>query len=129
MHLQRSKSSLRTLRFASLHFFFNWLLCLVSLTFIVLAILHPSSDWIIRAGIALGSLLFSFLLFFLFYNHWTCPLCKGRIWIKTGCNHNRKSKKFLGLSYRGHVAISTLLRKPYRCPYCGELFSSSKARR
>lgn len=129
MHQQRSKSTLRDLRFRAILFLTN-LSALVTAVALLATSLFLDRDDLLKVGFAFFILyLLSFLLFTVLSFNWKCPLCVGAVWKNTTCRRNKNAVKFLGISYRLGVAVSALTGQPYRCPYCGEKFSTTKTRR
>ena len=129
MHRQQSSQSLRSLRFGAFHYIINILLAATGVGLIAAGMITDVEQWIRTGAILFGVWAISILLFFILSYSWKCPLCMGRVWVKTGCRRHKKAVQTLGISYRLGVAASTMLGKPYRCPYCGEPFSTTKARR
>jgi len=129
MHRQQSTESLRTLKLGACHFLLNIILALVGCGFLAAGLIVQVNQWIWTGSALMAFWMLSLLLFFILSYSWTCPLCMGRLWVKTGCRRHRKAVQALGVSYRLGVATSVLTGKHYRCPYCGEPFSSTKARK
>lgn len=48
-----------------------------------------------------------------------CPLCMTQVLAHRSCSKHRRARTFLG-SYRLRVAFAVLVRRSFRCPYCGE---------
>jgi len=129
MHRQKSPESLRALRLGAFHFFLNGLLMLAGLGYTLAGVIIQQKDWIFGGLSILALWTVSVLFFFIINSTWKCPLCLGKLWVNTGCRRHRKAVQSLGISYRLGVAISIAIGKSYRCPYCGEPFSTTKSRR
>lgn len=129
MHRQQSTHTLHTLRFAAFHFLFNVLLFLTTLTCFTTGLIIDEKNYLWISVALLAFWILSVGLFFVLNLGWCCPLCLGRIWMKTGARRHRKVKPALGISYRLGIATSVMFKPSYRCPYCGEPFSSRKAHR
>ena len=129
MHQQRSSNSIHKLRFRAYLFLTSAASAIVSLVLITIGF-FSTDDRILKCGAAL--LIFwiiTTIFFFMLSYSWKCPLCVGAVWKKNKCRRNKNAVKTLGISYRLGVALAAIFRQPYRCPYCGEKFSSSKARK
>ncbi len=129
MHPQQSTKSLRSLRISALHFLLNVVLAFVACGYVVAGLILDTKEWVWTGSIVFAAWVVSALLFFMMSYSWKCPLCMGRLWVKTGCRRHRNAVRSLGISYRLGVALSALVGKQYRCPYCGEPFSTTKTRR
>ena len=129
MHRQQSTQSLRSLKLGACHFLLNIILALVGSGFLAAGLIVTIKDWIWTGSALMAIWVLSVFLFFILNYTWTCPLCMGRLLVKTGCRRHRKAVQALGVSYRLGIASSVILGKAYRCPYCGEPFSSTKARK
>ena len=128
MHRQSSKSTLFKLRVRALLFLNNVALAIVTIASLVFWLLQ-SSELTLKICLVTSCLLIAHLLLFLILSHsWKCPLCMTAIWQKKRCGRNKNAHKAFGISYRLGVAIAVVLGRPYRCPYCGETFSSTKIR-
>ena len=125
-HPQRSPKALFLLRFGAFHFVVNLVLALLSAGFLLFSFI-VQSDIFFVLGITLVFLwIISFLVFLLLNHSWSCPICLGRLWLRTGCRRHHKATHYLGVSYRLGIAASAIMSKQYRCPYCGESFSTTK---
>lgn len=129
MHRQQSVQSLRSLRLGAYHFLLNILLAIAGCGLIAAGLIAGVNEWIWSGSAIMAIWAVSVFAFFILSYSWKCPLCLGRLWVKTGCRRHRKAVQSLGISYRLGVATSALKGKAYRCPYCGEPFSTTKARR
>lgn len=128
MHRQRSKETLFSLRVRAFFFLFNLCLLLLSTSLLIGGLIIHSQKTVNTGGLGLIFASLSSLTFYALSFRWKCPLCMGAVWSRTKCRRNKNAVKFLGLSYRIGVAFSVLLTRPYRCPFCGEKFSSAKTR-
>ncbi|BDS06250.1 hypothetical protein NT6N_12900 [Oceaniferula spumae] len=129
MHRQSSTHSLRALKSASYHFLFNILLAISGIVIIGCGLVIQEKLWVTIGASCLLFTGLSIAVFFLRCYSWRCPLCIGRVWVKSGCRRHRKAVKAMGISYRLGVATAVIRHKPYRCPYCGEPFSSTQSLR
>lgn len=129
MHRQQSTRTLKSLKLGAVHYLFNVCLTLVTTVMFVAWFILNDQMLLRWSGAAFVFLLLSGLVFFLKNMSWQCPLCMGKLWVRSGCRRHRNAKPLLGISYRTGVAISILFSKSYRCLYCGEAFSTRKARR
>ena len=129
MHRQQSTHSLRSLKLGACQFVFNILLVITGGVFTAVGLIGHVDKWLWTGAIIMALWVVSVFLFFVLSYSWKCPLCLGKIWVNTGCRRHQKAKQALGVSYRLAVASSVLRRKPYRCPYCGESFSTTKTRK
>ncbi len=129
MHRQHSNRTLKSLRYGAVHFLLN--LCLVFISAaLLIAGFAIHQDILLWSGAGIGVLtIISVITFFILSLSWHCPLCMGKIWVRSGCRRHRNAKSAWGISYRLHIALAVLFSKSYRCPYCGEPFSTSKTRR
>lgn len=57
-----------------------------------------------------------------------CPLCRGQLMRRATCSISPKARRTLG-SLRLRIATGALFRGNFRCPYCGEHCSTTRARR
>ena len=128
-HPQRSPKALFLLRFGAFHFVVNLVLMLLGPGLVLLGMMLHADELIVWGLVLVLLWMLSFLTFLLLNHSWSCPLCLGRVWLRTGCRRHHKAAHCLGLSYRLGVATSVILCKKYRCPYCGEAFSTTKVLR
>lgn len=128
MHQQRSKATLFGLRLRAYLFILSILSTVMSIGLLAAGTL-VSNDTIFQYGAYtfISAVIIS-LIFMIISFSWKCPLCVGAVWKMTPYHKNKNAKKALGISYRLGVAFAVIFRRPYRCPYCGEKFSSSKTR-
>lgn len=129
MHLQQSSHTLNNLRLGACHFLLNLALFSIAIGLITFGFMTDEKTWIWYGTTTILLWVISCIVFFLLSLTWYCPLCMGKIWVKTGARRHRKAQATMGLSYRTHVALCVVFKKQYRCTYCGESFSTRKARR
>lgn len=129
MHRQQSTHTLRSLRHAAVHFIVNVLTALAAAGLLAAGAMTGDKGLLWSGVAAAAFFAVSTVVFFLATQSWRCPLCLGKLWVRTGCSRHRKVKPALGASYRLGIALSVVFRTYYRCPYCGEPFSSRKAHR
>lgn len=129
MHRQQSIESLRSLKLGACHFMFNILMAIVGLACVIAGLIVQENEWLWTGAAITAIWLLSIALFFIMSYSWTCPLCMGRLWVRTGCRRHRKAHQALGVSYRLGIATAVVFRRAYRCPYCGEPFSTTKTRK
>ena len=129
MHQQSSKKKLSQLRFRAFLFFTNTWLFSASVILTTYGVFTSSKAYIEVGCAQLILTICLGLLYFIISSSWKCPLCSGAVWTKSKCSKNPKAKKALGLSYRLNIASRVIFKLPYRCPYCGEKFSSRQTRR
>jgi hypothetical protein len=125
MHRQCSQSTLWSLRFMALHFIANLLILSVGTAYLLTGLFTLTKGYAVTGFRTLILWTISVLIFKIWCSPCTCPVCLSRMWINTGCRKHRKSKRFLGISYRLGMALNILVRRPYYCLYCGERFSST----
>lgn len=128
MHQQRSKATLRGLRIRAYLLLTSIASIIIAVGVVVTGLISKEHHITQYGAIIFGIGIICSLLFIILSYNWRCPLCVGAVWKKTSCRRNKNAIKSFGISYRLGVALSTLLRKPYRCPYCGEKFSTTKSR-
>ncbi len=129
VHSQQSTKSLCSLRIGAFHYMFNVMLAFVACGCMVAGLVMDAKQWVWGGSVVLAAWVVSLSLFFVMSYSWKCPLCMGRLWVKTGCRRHTKAVQTLGISYRLGAALAIVTGKPYRCPYCGEPFSTTKARK
>ena len=129
MHRQSSTRALKLLRFGALHFLFNFLLLPTAVVLMMIWLVLGNREWLLIGSITVAVLILSVIMFFLIHRMWQCPLCMGRIWIRQGCRRHQKAVTAFGMSCRLGVALSVVKKQSYRCPYCGDPFSSHKTAR
>ena len=105
----------------------NACLALTSIGFLVAGIILDQKNLLCFGSVSAALAIVSAFVFFILSLSWHCPLCLGKLWVRTGCRRHRKAKRALGISYRLRIALAVLFSKSYRCPYCGEPFSCRKA--
>ena len=127
-HLQRSTAALRSLHMAAYHFMLNVILALCAITLLLSGWITGNNSLLLFGSAVLVIWLLSIAIFYLFSLCWHCPLCLGKLWTNTGYRRHRNSKAALGISHRLTVASAVIFKAKYRCTYCGESFSSRKAR-
>lgn len=127
VHRQFAHSTLWSLRFGALHFIANIFIAIFGMAWLCTGLLFQAEGKMSTGFTAIVVWLISILLFKAFSASCSCPICLSRIWTNTGCRKHRKAKRFLGMSYRLGMALKILTLQPYRCPYCGEHFSSTAA--
>ncbi|MGB2428376.1 MAG: hypothetical protein ACPIGG_02690 [Akkermansiaceae bacterium] len=127
VHRQFSHSTLWSLRIGSAHFITNIFIAIFGMAFLCSGIISQTAGQMSTGFTTIVAWVISALLFKAFSSSCTCPICLSRIWANTGCRKHNKAKRFLGISYRLGIAMKILTMQPYRCPYCGEHFSSTTA--
>lgn len=127
MHHQRSARSLRLLRVGAYHFLLNILIGSSAICGVAYGA-WMLEERVVYLGVA-GAILWALSTCVFFFKGLSlkCPLCMNQVWAGRKCQKHSKAKPALGLSYRLGVAISIVFKGRYRCPYCGELFSATKA--
>ena len=128
MHQQRSKSTLNGLQLRAYLFLISITFITTSLLLLVVYLIILSELLIVYTTILFTIGISSAALSVILSFSWKCPLCIGAVWKKMACRRNKNAIKALGISYRLGVALAVVFRRPYRCPYCGEKFSSVKVR-
>ncbi len=129
MHRHKFARTLRSLKFSAWHLILNILLGFGAVIVFIYSVLIEQQLWNTPGGFIIVLWLASALLFFIRRFSVRCPLCVVSPWINQKCQRNRKVKKALGVSYRLRVALAIIFRDSYRCPYCGERFSSRVSRK
>lgn len=129
MHRQKSKRTLKSLRLGAVHFLFNIVLALSAIGITTAGLIIGSKPLMWTGTAAIILFLFSGIVFFLSSQSWHCPLCMGKLWAKSGCRKHRNARRAFGTSYRLRIALRVIACESYRCPYCGEPFSTRKTRK
>ena len=129
MHRQHSKRTVKSLHLGALHFLINSCLVAISTGCVISGFVLNNDDLLMFAAASGITTIVSIVVFFIAHIGWQCPLCMGKIWAGSRCRRHRNAKKALGISYRLHIAKAVLFSKSYRCPYCGEPFSTRRTRR
>lgn len=127
MHRQHSSHTLRSLHLGAIHFVLNALLIVAAISLLTAGIIIGDNNWLWIGTSVLAVWIISAFVFFLCSLSWHCPLCMGKVWVRTGCRRHRNLRPALGISYRLGIALCVLFKSRYRCPYCGEPFSTRKA--
>lgn len=127
MHRQFSNSTIWMLRLGSLHFVANIFFTLFGIVCLTAAAVTNNQSYSLAGFLSISVAVISILLFKLCSSKNTCPVCVSRIWANSGVRKHKQAKKCLGMSYRLRIAMKVLTLRPYRCPYCGERFSSKSA--
>ncbi len=119
MHRLRHAHTIRSLWIAA------FLLCLKRVLIVGTAALFLSSFFYNDAQLSLyglglaGVTLLLALIQLLFASAAKCPLCLMPVLSRKGCSTHSNAKRFLG-SHRLCVALSILLKRNFRCPFCNE---------
>ncbi len=119
MHRLRHAHTIRSLWIAA------FLLCLKRLLIVSTPVLFLSSFFnndvqLSLYGLALaGVILLLAVMQLLFASAAKCPLCLMPVLCRKGCSTHRNAKRLLG-SHRFYVALSILLKRNFRCPFCNE---------
>lgn len=128
MHHQRSKYALRQLQIGACHVMLHILLGAVAFgSLAYTAFRHDERGVYISLGLV-ALWVVSCLVFFFKASGTRCSLCMTPLWVGRKCQKHRNAKPAFGVSYRLELAISLLFKDRYRCPYCGESFSTQKVR-
>lgn len=128
MHRQKSKRSLRQLKLIAMCYFVTLAAAACAICFVAAGLLQDNRQ-ILWIGAGAFALFLLFVIIFFFQSLcWQCPLCMGRLWLKSGARRHRNTKKAFGISYRLELAISIIFKSKYRCLYCGESFSTQQTR-
>lgn len=120
MHRLRSRNVVTRFKLASWAFILKWSLVIASLGLLLDSFLFARTD---HAPLALGFLVASVVMGLF---QWAvsartrCPLCLMPPLVRRGCSKSVSAKRLLG-SYRFLVACSVILKRRFRCPYCGGL--------
>ena len=119
MHRLPNEGSLLRFRVAAVLILLKWPLVPGSLGFLLyaLALGQPELIYSALGVIALTALMF--IIQWLVATKCRCPLCIGLPLCNTGAMRNRNARRLFG-SYRLRVALSTVMKSYFRCPYCGE---------
>jgi len=128
MHHQRSAYSLRQLRRGAYHFLLNVVLGITGICAVGYSVYHNNEAWLYMSLGLLAFWLFSLLTFFIKGSNLRCSLCMSPLWLSRKCQRPKNVKPAFGISYRLGLALGVVFKGRYRCPYCGEPFSSKKAR-
>lgn len=129
MHRHHSVHTLKSLHRAAYHFLANIVLALAGVGMLGYGVYLHDHFWAVLGACTLGLWLLSTGLFFIQRSSLRCPLCLVPVWAGKKCQKHRKAKPALGISYRLGVAVAVIFRGHYRCPYCGEPFSSREVRK
>ncbi len=119
MHRLRSKSAVFRFRLAALLLCSKCILVPVAAGGIAYSIIIADQKFtLISVGAATLAGVVG-ILQWLFAERTNCPLCITPVLASRECTKNRHARKLIG-SHRLHTALSILLRKSFRCPYCNE---------
>lgn len=119
MHRFQSSSAIQRFRLASFLVFLKYLLIPTALGVLAWSLVQNDRRLtFVALGIG-GVALLATLIQWIISTKTRCPLCMVPVLGSNGCSKNRNARRLFG-SYRLRVAVSSLFRGHFRCPYCNE---------
>ncbi|YCM45693.1 hypothetical protein V2O64_06640 [Verrucomicrobiaceae bacterium 227] len=122
MHYIKYRSFARTMLLSSFVLISAFLAGLTTIVLVIILWQTGNEELMIPTAVSGGTFLVLALFQAILSGKTACQLCKTYILREINCSKNVKSRPLLG-SYRLRVAITTIFKGSYRCPYCGEEFN------